>query len=84
MEVVKVIEEFISQYDELVDEYESLEMYIEVCENMADTIFYNILELQMAVTKADYYKIDTLVKVIKCLLDGFSFHLKDAKLTRVN
>jgi len=84
MEVVKVIENFIRQYDELVDEYESLGINIEVCENLADTIFYNIFDLQEAIIKADTYKVETLTKVIKCLYDGFALNLKGAKLFQLN
>lgn len=84
MEAVKVVEKFIMQYDELVGEYESLEMCITDCENLADTIYYNIVDLYKAINNADFYKVDMLTKAIESLFDGFSYHLKDAKLTRVN
>lgn len=84
MEVVKVVENFIRQYDELIDECESLSVNIDVCENLADTIFCNILDLQKAVINADTHKVKILIKVIKCLFDGLSFHIKDIKLARLN
>lgn len=84
MEAAKVIEKFIMQYDELIGEYESLKMRVKDCENLADTIYYNIIDLYKAIKDTDYYKVDMLTKPIKCLFDGFSYHLRDAKLTRVN
>lgn len=84
LKVYKVVEKFIMQYDELVGEYESLEMCIKDCENLADTIYYSIIDLYKAIEDADFYKVDVLTKAIKCLFDGFSYHLKNAKLTRVN
>ena len=79
MKAVKVVEKFIIQYDELVGEYESLEICIKDCENLADTIFYNIIALHKAINNDDFYKVDMLTKVIKCLFDGYSFHLKSVK-----